>query len=213
MGQRRVKKGSTGAIRTSCGRAHRQRVKIHPVLAEARPGRRDLGTKRREGAREHRSAQILRAAFLALVGGRTATAISGWACLVCALRWDPSNSDNRDLQERSLTGKSKWEGAVWVQYEVVCLLVLDLCCLSLESMMSRGCWCTSSWFLVSAHHCLDTEVNLKSSSLKFLDLDIIMSKKGNGKCIPVWDTCTEGSVWPELSEWLVFSFAVRDRWL
>lgn len=48
---------------TSCGRTHRQSVKIHPLLAGARPRWRHRDTKTWEGSREQRLAQILQAAF------------------------------------------------------------------------------------------------------------------------------------------------------
>ena len=55
-----------------------------------------------------------------------------------AVCWEmgPNKLDTGDPQERRLAGKTA-NGQV--QCEDVYLLVFDLCCLSLESVTSRGC--------------------------------------------------------------------------
>jgi len=47
-----------------------------------------------------------------------------------------TNCDTGDLQERRLAGKIA-NGQV--KHEGVCLLVFDVCCLSVQSVISGGC--------------------------------------------------------------------------
>lgn len=184
---------------TSYARAHRQSMKIHPLLAEARPRGTHLDAQSWEGCREQRLAQMLQTAFKPWLP-------QWWMLAVC---WEmaPTKCDTGDLQERRLQERQE-----------SCRVRMCVCCY----FIWRACPCRvwqpgaadniSSWFLALAHHWLDTDIKLKG--LRFLDwLRCHLISERQWETYPSewclhWGVSTARAE----QEW-VFLSAIRSRWI